>query len=246
MSDATEGEDSVPTENDAITGPPTLAEDLLLLLFQPGTSSSGPGTIAGENILFYVLGGAVLAELGMGGHVRGPDQRGASVVTAVAGKPPSDHVLRAAWEYIADKPREIQTVLAAIGPALRGPMLERLIERGDLRSETAKAFGLFTTTVLREGDSGRRRTLLGAVRGVIVDGAQPDPWTAALAALIYASGTLPQFDPEIPWTSAVIARAEELRAGEWGADAAADAVARTITAAIVNNIIIAAAVLPRT
>jgi len=35
-----------------------LVEDVLLLLFQPES-----GTIAGENILFYVLGGAVLADL---------------------------------------------------------------------------------------------------------------------------------------------------------------------------------------
>ena len=33
---------------------PLIVEDTLLLLFQPDS-----GTIAGENILFYVLGGAV-------------------------------------------------------------------------------------------------------------------------------------------------------------------------------------------
>ena len=43
---------------------PLIVEDTLLLLFQPDS-----GTIAGENILFYVLGGAVLADLSLGGRV---------------------------------------------------------------------------------------------------------------------------------------------------------------------------------
>ena len=31
---------------------PTLAEDLMLLLFQPGSGASGTGAIAGEGVLF--------------------------------------------------------------------------------------------------------------------------------------------------------------------------------------------------
>lgn len=54
-----------------------------------------------------------------------------------------------------------------------------------------------------------------------------------------------QFDPGIPWTPAVIARARQLEQGSWGARAATEAVARTTTATIVTNVIIAAAVLPR-
>lgn len=48
----------------------SLAEDLLLLLFQPNSGDrGGTGTIAGENTLFYVLGGAVLADLALGEQV---------------------------------------------------------------------------------------------------------------------------------------------------------------------------------
>ena len=43
----------IPTE-------PSLVEDVLLLLFQPDS-----GTIAGENILYYVLGGAAVADLAL-------------------------------------------------------------------------------------------------------------------------------------------------------------------------------------
>lgn len=139
----------------------------------------------------------------------------------------------------------MQTALAAVGPALRKPVLERLIERGDIVQEPRKVLGLFRTTALREGRTERRGRLLADVRQILVDGAQPQARVAALAALLSASGTLPQFHREIPWTSSVISRAKELERGDWGADAAAAAVTRTVTATVVNSAIVAITVLPR-
>ncbi|WP_433261777.1 GOLPH3/VPS74 family protein [Micromonospora vinacea] len=216
---------------------PTLVEDLLLLLFQPRS-----GTIAGENTLFYVLGGAVLADLALGDHLTTGDRQR---LRSVPGRPPSDGLLRPAWDYLAEKPRGVQTALAAIGPALRKPVLERLIARGDIDQEPRKVLGLFRTTALREGRTERRARLLADVRQVLVEGVQPQARVAALAALLSASGTLPQFHREIPWTSSVIDRAKELERGDWGADAAAAAVTRTVTATVVNSAVVAIAVLPR-
>ncbi|WP_154794577.1 GOLPH3/VPS74 family protein [Occultella kanbiaonis] len=225
---------------------PNLAEDLLLLLFQPNSGFQRTGSIAGENTLFYVLAGAVLADLGLGEHVRTATGRlGGTIVEAVENNPPADEILRSAWDYVAEKPRGIQTVLAAVGPRLREPLLDRLIERGDIQRGTRRTLGLFDTKVL-EGTGGERRAaLLADVRAVLVDGVEPQPRVAALAALISGSGTLPQFHRDIPWTSPVITRAKELEQGNWGAEAAAEAVARTVTAVIVNNVVIAAAVLPK-
>ncbi len=224
-----------------VGGEQTLAEDLLLVLFQPQS-----GTIAGEGTLFYVLAGAILADLGLGAHVRtGTGRLGGLTVEAVVDNPPSDHLLRATWEYVADKPRGVQTVLAATGPALREPLLDRLIERGELRRRAHRSLGFIPSSVIEEGDSARRRILIADIRAVLVDGAEPTSRTAALAALLYGSGTLPQFDREIPWTSSVITRAEELKDGNWGAGAAAKAVARSVTSLIVSNVVVAAAVLPR-
>ncbi|GAB2608421.1 hypothetical protein Aab01nite_61080 [Paractinoplanes abujensis] len=220
---------------------PTVAEDLLLLLFQPGS-----GTIAGENTLFYVLGGAVLADLALGEHVRTETGRmGSALVVAVEERPPADDLLRAGWDYVRPKPRGVQTVLAAIGPTLRGPVIDRLVERGDLSRSSRKTLGIFNTTALEEGPTERRAGLLDDVRAVLADGADPDPRTAALAALISGSGTLPQFDPVIPWTSPTITRAKELEQGNWGAGAAAEAVTRTVTATIINSVIVATTVLPQ-
>lgn len=234
-------------EAEVSLGAPTLGEDLLLLLFQPDAGfQSGTGSIAGETTLYYVLAGAVLADLALGEHVRTKSGRlGTTTVEAVSDNPPSDHLLRTSWEYVADKPRGVQTVLAATGPALREPLLDRLVDRGDIRRGRRKTLGLFDTSVLEDGGGSRRDGLLADVRAVLVDRVEPTPRGAALAALLYGSGTLPQFDRDIPWTSPVIARAEELKKGNWGAGAAADAVARTVTATIVNNVVIAAAVLPR-
>lgn len=136
-------------------------------------------------------------------------------------------------------------MLAAVGPALRSPVLERLEDRGDIARTSRKLLGLIDTTSLAPGPSGRRDELMAGVRAVLVDGAQPDVRTAALAALLSGSGTLPQFNREIGWNSAVITRAKELEQGNWGADAAAQAVARTVAATIVNNVVVAAAVAGR-
>ncbi|GAA5100383.1 hypothetical protein GCM10025760_37640 [Microbacterium yannicii] len=229
---------SISAESDPAPGGALLAEDLLLMLFQPDS-----GTFSGENTLFYVLGGAVLAELAEHGDVEvGGTGMGGAVVRARE-TPPADDVLRAAWNYIAEKPRNVQTVLAAVGPPLRQPVLDRLIARGDLRRESRKMLGFLPSTVLQQV-SERRNELVAEARAVLVDGAEPDPRTAALVALISASGSLPTLHREIPWTTPVIARAKHFERGEWGAEAAAAAITRTTTA-VITNAIVAAAVLPR-
>lgn len=218
------------TENTTRTE--TLAEDLLLLLFQPDS-----GTIAGEVTLYYVLAGGVLAELGLADQVRVDGGK----VAVVSENPPADELLRATWDYVLEKPRGVQTVLAAQGPPLRAAVLARLVERGHLR----EARGFLGVRRHELGDTGRRETLLAAVRAALVDGVDPDPRIAALSALVSASGTLPQFHRDIPWTSPVIARAKEFERGEWGAGAAAEAVTRTMTAIIVNSVVVAMAVAPK-
>lgn len=229
---ATDG-GSVPTADG-----PLLVEDVLLLLFQPDS-----GSIAGENILFYVLGGAVLGDLALAGRVE--VQQGAlSTRVHLVGSPQStDEILAPALSYVADKPRNVQTILAAVGPSLRGPVLDRLVERGDVHREQGKWLGIFPSEKLTLG-SGRRAELMTKVRAALVDGETPEPRVAASIALLSASGTLPQFHSEIPWSGDVYTRGKELERGDWGAAAASDAVTRTM-AAVIGNAVIAATILPR-
>ena len=68
--------------------PPTLAEDLLLLLFQPES-----GTIAAETTLYYVPRAAVLAEMALGDDIAAATERhGTVTVAAVRRDRPSDEL----------------------------------------------------------------------------------------------------------------------------------------------------------
>ncbi len=176
-----------------------------------------------------MLAGAVLADLGFGGHVRtGAGVTGATTVEAIAdARPP----IRFCGELGSTSPAS-RAARRPCSPRWDRPCVnrccDRLVERGDLRRVIRKRLGLFTTTAPRGGATDAATACCADVRAVLSTERDATPRVAALAALIYASGTMPQFDHDIPWTSAVIARAEALKAGDWGADAAANAVARTV------------------
>lgn len=217
------------------SAPPTLAEDILLLLFQPGRRPhSSAGTIAGEGTLYSVLAGAALTDLALGEFVTtGTGRFGGVTVHAVDRAAPADPLLRPAWDYVS-RPRGVQGVLAAVGPQLREPVIDRVVARGDLQRIERMRLGIFTTATLVEGRTGRRAQLVAEVRSVLLDGREPTARTAALAALLYGSGTMPAHDREIPWNSTTIRRAQQFTNGNWGASATAKAVTRTVIATVVG------------
>jgi hypothetical protein len=199
---------------------PLLVEDVLLLLFQPDS-----GTIAGENILFYVLGGAILGDLALSGRVEvRPHGVLSSRVHAVGSPKSADELVASALSYVAEKPRKVQ--------------------RGDVHRKRGKWLGFVPTEKLTLGN-GRRAELMTAVRAALIDGETPEPRVAASIALLSASGTLPQFHREIPWSGDLYTRGKEFERGDWGAAATSDAVTRTM-AAVIGNAVIAATILPRT
>jgi len=217
-----------------------ITEDLLLVLFQPDS-----GTIAGENTLFYVLAAAVLTDLARRGDIELVDAGPRGTLVHAAGEPPEDDLLRPMWDYISQKPRGVHTVLAACGPTLRQPVIDRLVESGDLRLEKRRVLGVFPSTALVDGRTGRRETLISELRAVLVDGAQPGARAAALTALVSASGSLPVLDREIPWSGATATRAKSLEQGDWAAGEAAAAVTRTMVATVANAIVVASVVANR-
>jgi hypothetical protein len=109
---------------------PTLAEDLLLVLFDPRS-----GSIHSEGSpLFHVLAGAVLTELALSGAVdidRKTTLRGRQVrVTSSAAL--TDELLLGTWQRVERKPTDAYSLVLEIGPALRAPTLDRLVARGAL------------------------------------------------------------------------------------------------------------------
>ncbi|MEY2848478.1 MAG: hypothetical protein RI885_1143 [Actinomycetota bacterium] len=206
-----------------------VAEDLLLLLFSPTS-----GTIRGEGTtLFTVLAGAVLVDLALADRVSLEDRgrmRGSRVT--VKGTAPTDPILRRAWERIDGRPLEVGSVIHSIGPYLREPILDRLVQNGHLRRVKRRILGLIPTTMLADGTTSRRAELVAAVRPLLTDGAPANSRTAPLAALLSASDALPQFHPEIPWPGAVYTNGRRLQRGQWGAAAAGAVVAQTAAGVI--------------
>ncbi|NEE53573.1 GPP34 family phosphoprotein, partial [Streptomyces sp. SID8455] len=99
-----------------------------------------------------------------------------------------------------------------------------------LRRETKKTLGLFRTTSTTIADTAYKKALLGQVRAVLIDGAEPDARTASLIGLLSASGSLPNLHRSVPWSGKVYKRAKELERASWGAEAVNSAVLRTVAA----------------
>ena len=216
-----------------------IVEDLVLLLLDDTT-----GTIAGEGTLYYTLGGAVLVELALRGAVRPDESRtlfNGIRIGAVEGEAPSDPLLREAYEKVARKPRGVQELLIDIGSSLRGEVLDRLVERGFIRREKGRLLGIFPTTRMPAQRPEYEARLLESVRAALVDGVEPETRTAAITALLSASGTLPQMHPGIPWSGAVYTRGKELEKGSWGAEAVATAIAMTTAAIAASTVAVSAA-----
>ena len=91
-------------------------------------------------------------------------------------------------------------------------------------------------TVLSGPSGVGKDAVLAAVRAVLVDGADPDPRTATLAALLSASGVLAWLDPDIPWSGAVHDRGKALEQATWGTAATAEAVRQHTVALIAGQV----------
>ncbi|NRD27740.1 GPP34 family phosphoprotein [Frigoribacterium sp. VKM Ac-2836] len=220
---------------------PTLAEDLLLVLLDPSS-----GSIHSEGSpLFHVLAGAVLTELALLGTVdidRTTTLRGRQV-RVTPSPPPSDELLLDTWQRVERKPTDAYSLVLEIGPALRAPTLDRLVARGALLREKTKTLGFIPGTRLRlaegVGGAGRRGELVASLRSVLAEGAEPSVRTAALAALVSASGALPALHRDIPWSGDVYTRGRELQQGKWGARIAGDAIAVAAAAMLSTSLIVA-------
>lgn len=220
-----------------------IVEELMLLLLDDDS-----GVPAAAGTLHYTLAGAVLVDLALRGSVEVDAQNtgltGHKVHTA-DGDPPADPLLQSAFDTIAVKSRGVQSLLAMIGPTLHTDVVDRLVERGLLRRERKKFLRVFNTTGLEVEDGRPEAELRQRVRAALVDDETPDARTAAVIALLSASGALPVVRPAIaPWSGDLYRRAKEFEQGDWGADAVSTAITRTtalIAAATTVSIAAAAA-----
>jgi len=217
-----------------------IVEDLLLLLLDDET-----GTPAGAGTLPYTLGGAVLAELALLGRVETQGKTSAlngPEIVAVGDGPLPDPLLQAAYDQVAEKTRRVQPLLLTIGGGLWKTVTDRLIERGLIRREKKRVLGLFPTTRLPAADTRHEEALRQEIRAVLEEDKTPDARTAAVTALLSASGALPALRPALAWSGKVRQRAKEIESGNWGASAVNTAVTRTAAGIAASTAAVAVAV----
>jgi len=212
----------------------TLADDLLLVLLDP---ASGKPRTDGTRLDFG-LAGALLLELALDEQVDivGPKPSAAEVILLSAAAP-DDEVLGDAARRVEEKRGRADKLVPALAKGLRGRLLERAEQRGDVRRQRL---------VLRPdrwpaADDRRRRTLVSRLRDVLLTGVTPDPRTAALVALLAAIDAAPAAvdAPDRATRKAVSRRADAIGEGAWVAESvrravkAAQAAVAASTAAVV-------------
>lgn len=198
-----------------------IVDDLMLLLL------SEEGRIAGAGTLHFALGGAVLAELALEGAVvlEEPQSRWRSAKVIGQKVPaPADPLLAQAFATLSEKDNAVQTALARIGPKLRKAVLERLVERGYVTAETRRVL-LIKTTKYPEVDGSHEAKIRATLLAVLTGAATPDDRSAALIALVQASGQLRSVFP-VPKEerNAVEQRAKDIAEGNWGAEGVSAAI----------------------
>ena len=215
-----------------------VVEDLALLMFNPRN-----GAVVGDGLpFFHVLAGAVLIDLLLQDRLSLEQERhGMRQVRTVGGTRPDLEVLATAWDEIDRKPMDIYAMVLVLGPRLREPVLDLLVARGHLRREPGR--GLLRIPTLAENNGTRRNHLVATMRAVLNDGAEPDAHTAAIAALLSASGQLASMHADIPWSGAVHANAMKLQRSAWAATAAGQAVQVSMASLIATNLFTATSIL---
>ncbi|WP_328395617.1 GOLPH3/VPS74 family protein [Nocardia sp. NBC_00416] len=210
-----------------------IVEDVLLLMLDDET-----GVPARTGALHLTLGCAVLVDLALLSRVE-IDEAGAGPagpeVRAVGDGALPDRLLQSVYDKLAERPRGIQSLLPGIGGGLWKPVIDRLIERGLVRRESKRLLGVFRTTSWPAEDTRHEDALRQRISAVLEGGQSPDARTAAVIALLSASGALTDIRPALPWSDEIRERAKNLEQGSWGAAAVNAARTRTAAAIAVSS-----------
>jgi hypothetical protein len=205
-----------------------IAEDVALLLLH-----DGPGAPVATTTLLHVLGGAVLVELGLRGRigvdgaVTGP---GRPVAVATGAGPLPDPLLARAHAAATRRPRPLGALLPETGADLWRPITGRLVDRGWIRRERRGPLGLYPLTGPPAADPHHEAALRRRLGAVLEQGDRPDAHTAAVIALLSASGALPGRHLSPARAAEVAARAAALEPGDRPTTAAVTAAVRATTA----------------
>lgn len=199
-----------------------LAEDLLLLLTDDETGKLA----ASADEVDLALGGALLAELALTGHVdvAGPAERvreGRSIVRAPG--PTGNDLLDEALATVAGKEgTKPQSVVARLRKRTRLRLHERLTEGGVLRAEEGRVLGIFPSHRWPAQDTAHEATVRAELVEALRDGTTGDPRIGALVSLLHALRAVHKVvEPSSVGLSdgELKANAEQIAEGTWVAKA---------------------------
>lgn len=207
-----------------------LPEELMLLALD-----DEKGTVSGwtASSLDLGLAGAALCDLVLAGRVEFTEYRIVVRDDTPTGHRADDAALAKLAER--EKPRKAANWIGPLSRGLRKEVLASLEEQGLVRAERGRVLGVLPTTRYPESDPSVERALRERVRGVLVDGAEPDDRTAALIAIAHASQLGRALVDDVPW-SQVKARTKAIAKSDWAAEAvrkSIDGVNAAVTAATV-------------
>lgn len=100
----------------------------------------------------------------------------------------------------------------------REQALEGLRDKGIVQREERKALGLFSTQHHRKVDNAEETELRRRLTQVVVEGAEPDDRTAALAILLHSAGLQKHVFPDVK-PKDLERRMEQLAEGDWAGPA---------------------------
>ena len=212
-----------------------IAEDLLLLV----TDDTSGRLFAPAEQVDIGLAGANLLQLALTDKVglSGPgDEARPGRVVVRDPSPPGDPVLAAALEIVtAHQGSKPARVLQPLSKHLRRTLYERLAEGGVVRAEEGRVLGVVPIHRWPSQDAGHEAEVRALVTRALVEGATPDPRSAALIALLHALKCEHKVvDPRGHDVSKrkLRARSEEIAQGSWASDAVRSEIDE-MTAAIV-------------
>jgi Golgi phosphoprotein 3 (GPP34) len=160
----------------------TLAEDLYLLA-SDGTSGR---LLIDSSHLDLGLGGALLLDLGLKGHVAVVDGH----VTAIDNVPTGEPLLDSALAEIAGQPRphDPDHWIRHLGRGAHRAVQDRLVDVGILRREDDRILHVIPVHRTHETDGRLHHELVDHLRDAVVLGHPPSTESSALAALALAVG----------------------------------------------------------
>ncbi|MEV7418975.1 GPP34 family phosphoprotein [Streptomyces sp. NPDC089919] len=205
----------------------TLAEEIMLLSLDDESGSAKQRQAAG-----WAVACGILLELVLAGRVSVQGKNLEMVDPAPLGEPLLDTrtALIESWMRGRAK-RPVTAWLTKDQSKAVAATLERLCERGVVVAERHKALGVFPVRRYPEADGAVERELRDRLRGVVLDGREPDARTAGLIGLIHSAKlhrlAFPDGEPK-----QIASRMEEIAAGQWAAESVRSAI-RDMQAAVV-------------